>query len=57
MATAARVAESPGFSQTQLRLGLLAVAQRTSFDGEGINAAIAEGGWHRAVKSSRMTVS
>ena len=51
VAVAARTAGSPGFSQTQLRLDLLTVAQRTFFDGEGINAAIAEG-WHRAVMAS-----
>ena len=51
VAVAARAAESPGFSQTQLRLDLLAIAQRSFYDGEGINAAIAEG-WHCAVKSS-----
>ena len=48
---AARAAASRGFSQTQLRLDLLAIAQRSYFDGDGINAAIAEG-WHRAVRES-----
>ncbi len=48
---AARAAASRGFSQTQLRLDLLAIAQRSFFDGDGINAAIAEG-WHQAVRES-----
>ena len=48
---AARAAESPAFSQSQLRLDLVAVAQRSFYDGVGINAAIAEG-WHRAVSRS-----
>ena len=51
VAAASRAAESPGFSQSRLRLDLLAIAQRSFFDGEGINAAIAEG-WHRAVGAS-----
>ena len=49
VAMAAGAAASTAFSQTQLRLDLLAVAQRLFFDGDGINAAVAEG-WHRAVK-------
>ena len=48
---AAEAAEDPRFSHTRLRLDLLDIAKRSFFDGEGINAAIAEG-WHRAVKSS-----
>ncbi len=48
---AAQAAGSLSFSHTQLRQDLLAVAQRSYYDGEGINAAIAEG-WHRAIKAS-----
>ena len=48
---ATRTAESSGFSQAPLRLDLMAVPQRSFYDGTGINAAIA-GGWHRAVSSS-----
>ncbi len=48
---AAEAAEDPQFSHAQLRLDLMDVAKRSFFDGEGINAAIAEG-WHRAVKAS-----
>lgn len=48
---ATRTAESSGFSQAPLRLDLMAVPQRSFYDGAGINAAIA-GGWHRAVSSS-----
>ncbi len=51
VAVAAQAAGSPSFSQTQLRLDLLEIAQRSHFDGEGVNAAIAEG-WHRAIKDS-----
>ncbi len=51
VATAAQAAAAPGFSQTQLRRDLLDIAKRSFFDGEGINAAIAEG-WHRAVADS-----
>ena len=35
VAMAARAAESPGFSQSQLRLQMLGVAQRSFHDGEG----------------------
>ena len=51
VAVAAQAAGSLNFSQTQLRLDLLQIAQRSYYDGEGINAAIAEG-WHRAIKAS-----
>ena len=48
---AARAAEAISFNQRDLRLELMAVAQRSFYDGDGINAAIAEG-WHRAVTAS-----
>ena len=44
-------AESPTFSQSQVRLRMLEIAKRSFHDGEGINAAIAEG-WRRSVKAS-----
>ena len=51
VAMAARAAEATSFNQRDLRLELMAVAQRSFYDGDGINAAIAEG-WHRAVTAS-----
>ena len=51
VAAATQAAAGPAFSQTQLRLDLLDIAKRSYYDGDGINAAIAEG-WHRAVKDS-----
>ncbi len=51
VAVVEQVAGSLSFSQTQLRLDLLDIAKGSYFDGEGINAAIAEG-WHRAVGAS-----
>ena len=51
VAVAAQAAGSRNFSQTQLRLDLLEIAQRSYYDGEGIDAVIAEG-WHRAIKAS-----
>lgn len=51
VALTAQAAGSFGFSQTQVRLDLMEIAKRSYYDGEGINAAIAEG-WHRAIKAS-----
>ena len=51
VAMVARAAEAPIFNQRDLRLEMLAVAQRSFHDGDGINAAIAEG-WHHAVRAS-----
>ena len=48
---AAKAAEATTFNQRELRLELMTIAQRSFYDGDGINAAIAEG-WHRAVRSS-----
>ena len=51
VAVAAEAAEDPRFSHTQLRMQLLDIAGWSFYDGEGINAAIAEG-WHRAIRES-----
>ena len=52
VAMATRVAETTSFNQQDLRLELMAVAQRSFYDGDGINVAVA-GGWYRAVRASR----
>ena len=51
VAVAMAEAESPAFSQSQLRLRMMDIAKGSFHDGNGINAAIAEG-WRRSVKAS-----